>query len=85
MDIAAIVAAAVTAATQGLAAATAASGNPGVIAPQATLSPLKLLHLRMVCGVATDQDIPRIWEEVGAAQKKQAGNAMLVQLSLIHI
>ena len=79
VDIAAIVAAAVTAATQGIAAATAASGGPGVTTPQATLSPLKLLHLRMVCGVATDQDIPGIWEEVGAASNKQAGLAMLVQ------
>ena len=79
VDIAAIVTAAVNAAAQGITAANAANASAGVGPPQAPLSDLKLLHLRMICGVATNSGIPSIWGEVAAAPNKQSGLAMLVQ------
>ena len=61
-----IAAAAAAAATQGYAAAdSAASPSVAATAPSArVLSLLKLLHLRFICGVATDAKIPRVWLEV---------------------
>ena len=70
----------VRAATRSIAAASAAasavtssSSIPG------NLSTLKLLHLRFLCGVSSDTDIPTIWSEVYASSSKQAGLAILVQ------
>ena len=60
VDIAAIVTAAINAAIQGIAAATAAQPTAGAAPIPTPLSPLKLLHLRMIYGVATDADIPDI-------------------------
>ena len=41
------------------------------------LYPLKLLHLRFICGVAMDAEIPRIWLEVCWAPTKLAALAVL--------
>ena len=79
VDIAAIVTAAVNAATQGITAATAAATLHGGAPTYVPMSDLKLLHLRMICGVATNSGIPTIWGEVAAAPNKQSGLAMLVQ------
>ena len=73
--------AAATAVTQGYAAA-AAAASPSVAAaaPSArVLSPLNLLHLRFICGVATDTDIPQIWLEVCRAPTKATALAVLPQ------
>ena len=78
IDIAAIVGAAVKAATEAVAAASAASHLSGTPSP-GSLSPLKLLHLRFLCGVPTNADIPAIWSEVQATTTKQAGLSLLVQ------
>ena len=43
------------------------------------LYPLKLLHLRFICGVAMDAEIPRIWLEVCRAPTKAAALAVLSQ------
>ena len=43
------------------------------------ISPMKWLHLRMVCGVATNAEVPDIWSQVAAAPTKQEGLAILVQ------
>ena len=71
IDIAAIITAAVKAVTHGIMAATAINAGMVLGATQAPLSQLKLLHLRMICGVVTNTGIPTIWGEVGAAQNKQ--------------
>ena len=68
--------------TQGYAAAAAASPSVSnsASAPLArVLSLLKLLHLRFICGVAMDADIPRIWVEVCWAPTKAAALAVLSQ------
>ena len=70
--------AAVNATTQGIVAATAASVTTSMNANHLPLSPLKLLHLRMICGVATENGILSIWGEVGTAPNKKSGLAMLV-------
>jgi hypothetical protein len=46
------------------------------------ISALKWLHLRMICGVSTNAEIPRIWMEVAAASTRQEGLALLVQYLL---
>ena len=46
------------------------------------MSDLKKLHLRFVCGVATDAGIPPIWAEVQAASTKQSGFSLLSQYLL---
>ena len=79
VDIAAIVTAAVNAASQGITAATTAHASSGTAPAHAPMSDLKLLHLRMICGVSTNGGIPTIWGEVAAAPNKQQGLAMLVQ------
>ena len=43
------------------------------------LSPLKMLHLRLICGVATNTNIPRIWIEVCRAPTKAATLEVLSQ------
>ena len=43
------------------------------------LSLMKLIHLRFICRVATNADIPRIWMEVCWAPTKAAGLAVLSQ------
>ena len=40
---------------------------------------MKLLHLRMVCAVATNVDVPEIWSNVEASPIKQEGLVTLVQ------
>ena len=44
-----------------------------------SLSPLKLLHLRFIYGVATNAEIPVICFKVQACTTKQVGLALLVQ------
>ena len=72
IDIAAIVTATANAATQGIAAATAVNASAGTSATQTPLSHLKLLHLRMICWVATNMGIPTIWGEVATIYKLSA-------------
>ena len=79
MDIAEIFTAAINAATQGITATTAVQTAAGAATAQTSLSPLKILHLRMICGVATNADISDIWIEVAGATTKQVGLALLVQ------
>ena len=77
--IVAAAAASAAAATQGYAVA-AAAASPSVAAstPLArVISPLKLLHLQFICGVAMDARIPRIWLEVCRAPTKAAALAVL--------
>ena len=78
IDIAAIVGAAVKAATEAVAASSAAAG----LAPptsSGTPSDLKLCHLRHLVGTPTNDGIPAIWSEVQACTTKQAGLSLLVQ------
>ena len=77
VDIAAIVTATINAATQGIAAAKAAGCGSGMPTPQAALSPLKLLHLRMICGVATNHGIPHIWGRLGWRQTNRPDSLCL--------
>ena len=68
------------AATQEYSAAAAASPSVAATAPSArVLSPLKLLRLQFICGVATDTKVPRIWLEVCRASTKAAALAVLSQ------
>ena len=76
----AMVAAAAAVATQGYAAAAATSPSVTAAAPSARmLSPLKLLHLNFIYGVATDAKTPRIWLEVCQAPTKSAALTVLSQ------
>ena len=78
LNLPAIIAAA---ATQGYAVYTA-SASPSVAAvalAARVLSPLKLIHLRFICGVSTNAEIPRIWMEVCRAPPKAAALAVLSQ------
>jgi len=80
IDIAAIVEAAIRAAGEAMSAANAAASAVTANASlPGSLSSLKLQHLRHICGVATDAEIPRIWTEVQACKSKQDGLACLVQ------
>ena len=76
---AAAAAATAAAATQEYtAAAPAASPSVAATTPLARmLSPLKLLHLQFIYGVATDPEIPRIWLEVCRVPTKAAALAVL--------
>ena len=79
--IAAAAAAAAAAATQGY-AATAAAASPSVAAsaPLArVISPLKLLYLLLIYGVAADADISRIWIEACRAPTKADALVVLSQ------
>ena len=80
IDIAAIVTVVIQAATTGY-ASTTATANAGMTGStrNSTISKLKWLHLRMVCGVATNTDVPKIWSDVAAAPNKQEGLVTLVQ------
>ena len=60
VHIAAIVTATVNAATRGILAATAKNASVGMDPTQAPLSQLKLLYLRIIYGVATNDGIPTI-------------------------
>ena len=63
-------------------AAEAAVASPSVApsSPAARmLSPLKLIHLRFICKVATNADIPRICLEVCRASTKSVALAVLSQ------
>ena len=66
-----------------IAAATAsATPNHGALFPslEATtgmISPLNWLHLRFVCSVSMDTEVPAIREEVEAAPAKQEGISIL--------
>ena len=84
VDVAGIIAAAIKAATEGILAAQSsqpAAQSPDEVAEK-KISALKWLHLRMICGVATNAEIPRIWMEVAAASTRQEGLALLVQYLL---
>ena len=83
LDIPAIIAdaamatAVVAAAAQGYAAS---PQPPAAIGGGARgLTPMKLLHLRFVCGVATDAEVPPIWREVAHALTKGAALSILNQ------
>ena len=41
--------------------------------------PMKLLHLRFVCGVAIDAEVPPIWHKVAQAPTKGAALSILNQ------
>ena len=55
-----IVTTTVNAATYDIAMTTTTYILGALVTPSATLSPLKLLHLRMICGVMIDLEIPAI-------------------------
>ena len=74
-----IAAAAAAAATQGYAAAAASPSIVATAASVCVLSPLKRLHLKFICGVATDAKTPHIWLEVCRAPTKAAALAVLSQ------
>ena len=82
LDIMAIIAAtSAAAATQGYAAA-AAAASPSVAATaplERVICLLKRLHLRFICRVAMDTEIPRIWMEVCRAPTKASDLAVLSQ------
>ena len=61
-------------------AITSASANP-----LDKISGLKWLHLCMICSIATDTKIPRIWMEVAAMSTRQEGLTLLVQYILLDI
>ena len=78
--IAVIVEAAIRAAATGMAAVSTTATAVASPAPTpGSLSPLKLLHLRFICGVATNAEIPVICFKVHACTTKQVGLALLVQ------
>ena len=80
--IATAAAATATAATQGyaVAVAVAVAASAAASAPLASvLSPLKLLHLRFICRLATDAEIPRICLEVCPEHTKVAALLVLYQ------
>ena len=77
LDLPTIIVAAADAVTQGYAAA---SPSVDAAAPSVSvLSPLKLLHLFCICGLATDADTHQIWMEVCRAPTKAAALAVLSQ------
>ena len=45
--------------------------------------PLKWLHLRFVCEIATDAEVPTIWSGVATAKTKQEGISILSQYLLM--
>ena len=45
----------------------------------------KLQHLRFICCVATNEEIPAIWTEVQSCTSKQAGLALFVQYLMAGI
>ena len=82
LDIPAIIAATATAVAAAAAQGYAASSQP---LPAASgggargLTPMKILHIRFVCGVATDAEVPVIWQEVAQAPTKGASLSILNQ------
>ena len=67
-----------------VAAAASAAANCKALLPYPSdttrrIPPLKWMHLCFVCGVATDAEVPAIWEEVVDAPTKQEGLAVLLQ------
>ena len=79
MDSVSIVTATLNVATHGIATAIDAHTSGTTPSAATTLSPLKLLHLSMICRVATNVEIPAIWGEVAGASTKHAGLSNLVQ------
>ena len=79
MDISAIVTVTVNIVTQGITAEAATQSAGSNNTTPTNISPLKIFHLRMICEVATDGEIPTIWQEVANATTKQVGLALLVQ------
>ena len=57
----------------------AALPSPALSGPTGKVATLSLLHLRFVCGVAADVDLPPIWESVVRGQDKMDGLATLNQ------
>ena len=56
--------------------------TPNATSPTGAMSDLKKLHLRFICGVVSDTDIPPIWSEVHTALTKQVGLSLLSQYLL---
>ena len=82
LDIPAIIAATATAVAAAAAQGYAASPQPLAAASGGGargLTPMKLLHLRFVSGVATNADILVIWREVAQAPTKGASLSILNQ------
>ena len=80
LETAGIVAAVVRVATKGLAVANSAVNIVASASPiPVHLSALKILHLRFLCGVSSDEEIPDIWKEVHASPSYQAGLDLLIQ------
>ena len=74
-----IIAAAIKAAIYGIIAAQTASPdtNGALSNLEETISVLKWLYLSMICDVATNILIPRIWMEMAMASTHQEGLALL--------
>ena len=49
------------------------------------LSPIMRAHLRHICGVAGDKDVPSTWREMVLVRTKAEGLAMLSQFFLTGI
>ena len=69
--------------TVAIQAATAVISNATVPTPapptsSGIISSLKWLHLRMVCEVVTNAEVPKIWSNVAVSPNKQEGLATLV-------
>ena len=57
----------------------AALPSPAPAGPTGKVATLSLLHLRFVCGVAADVDLPPNWESVARGRGKMDGLATLNQ------
>ena len=57
----------------------AALPSPGLSGPTGKVATLSLMHLRFVCGVAADVDLPPIWESVARGRGNMDGLATLNQ------
>ena len=81
LDIPAIISATATAVAAAAAQGYAASPPPpAAVGGRARgLTPMKLLHLRFVFGVATDAEVPPIWREVAQEPTKDATLSILNQ------
>ena len=88
MDLPAIiwsaVEASIVASMQGIASVTTASVEARSAADDwgRGLSSIMRAHLRQICGVARDKDVPSIWRDMALAQTKAEGLALLSQFFL---
>ena len=79
LDIRAIIAATAVAAAAAQGYAAFPLPPSAVRGGECGLTPVKLLHLRFVCGVATDAEVPPIWRKVAQAPTKGAVLSILNQ------